>query len=192
MMAFSLGQSHKNMKPRWIIVAAVTAALCGCASKKASAASARTRPILVRVEEVEREDWPFKPVQMPDGTALLTFLFKSKSRDGLAQLVEPGVGDRRPVELIERQIVVARGWVAGPAHGWTIKGTERYGWVVGFSSPVEAQRAATALQEDPWEALDRHLSDPRTWILPASEIQSTGPRLPTRGLPDPLPKVSGP
>ena len=183
------------MNSRWIIVGAACAALCGCVSKKTSSASSRIRPIIVHVDEVEREDRQFNPISRPDGTALLFFIFKSRSREEVAQLVESGVRDGRPLHLIDRQGVVARGWVtgpAGPARGHAIHGEESYGLVVGFTTPSEALQAATCLREDPWEALDRHLSDRRTWILPPSSGgQGVGPRLPSAGLPEPLPKIYG-
>jgi hypothetical protein len=192
---FSLGQSYKLVNSRWIIVGVVCAALFGCVSKKTSSASSRTRPIVVHADEVEREDRQFNPISRPDGTALLFFLFKSRTREEVAQLVESGVRDGRPLHLIDGQGVVSRGWVAGlagPARGHAIHGEERYGLVVGFTTPTEALQAATCLREDPWEALDRHLSDRRTWILPPSSGgQSVGPRLPSTGLPAPLTRSYG-
>jgi hypothetical protein len=68
-----------------------------------------------------------------------------------------------------------------------------------FDSQEAAEDCANRLwglpnpSEDPWVALERHLSNPRSWILPQSEGASGSAwRLPPTGFPSGLQKKYGP
>ena len=177
------------MTARILFAFTLSAALCGCASREAAQRSPGADPIVVRVDEIDREDWDFRPRAETEGTAMLSFLFKSRSRQEVQPLWMEGVRLRRPVHIVDGKAVVARATVAGGAQGLTLAGERRYGMMVRFPSVADAKRASLALWEDPWETLDRRLADRRSWILPPSGGASgTTVNPPATGIPNALPK----
>ncbi len=181
------------MTTRILFAITLSATLCGCASREAAQRSHGTDPILVRIDEIDREDWGFRPRSEADGTAVLDFLFKSRSRQEVYLLWMEGVRLRRPVHIVDGKAVVARATVAGGAEGLTLAGKRRYGMMLRFPSLADARRASVVLSEDPWEALDRRLADRRSWILPPSGGASGNTvNPPATGIPNPPPKMCGP
>ncbi len=156
------------MKIRIFSIVATGSILAGGVCPCSAQQSEPLDPIVVKIADLQREDFLFQPTRREDGGVWLCLLFERKGKAEVDALRKEGLRKNRPVHIIDGTNLVSKCTILGGAHSQKTNGEIlRYGLILGFDSLEHAERVATAVSEDVAAYIRRKLNDSsrRGWTL---------------------------
>ena len=136
-------------------------------------------PIVVKLADIQREDFTFRPFRGGDGDVELCVFFERKGKAEVDALREEGMRANRPVHVFDGTNLVAKCRLVGGATSQKRDGEILgHGMILGFDSMADAERAATAMSEHWEDYIRRRIDYRRTWrVSTLAERIESSPKL---------------